>query len=112
VRLGPHSYTTIHYSDIFAMSDEAAATPLGVHFTPRETRVLYPDLPLDTALPLFRSHAALPVVSRHARGHVIGILTLEDVARAFRIERRASAPREGPFWPSGIERPEPDDAAP
>jgi H+/Cl- antiporter ClcA len=39
------------------------------------------------------------VVGRHARDEVIGILTLEDVARAFRIERRAHSGRDGPFWP-------------
>jgi H+/Cl- antiporter ClcA len=62
--------------------------------------VLYPDVTLDIALRVFRSRLALPVVRRHARGEAIGLLTLEDVARAFRIERRVGNPQEGVFWPS------------
>jgi hypothetical protein len=48
---------------------------------------------LEAALKLFGSHPALPVVRRNAHGTVVGILTLEDVARALRIERRAGG------WP-------------
>ena len=45
-----------------------------------------PSRPAPTGAP-GSSLAALPVVRRNAPGSVVGILTLEDVARALRIER-------------------------
>jgi CIC family chloride channel protein len=108
VRLDAHRYATIHHSDLAAAAETPGDLPLSICFALTESRLLYPDLTLDTALRLFHAHAALPVVSRHARGHVIGILTLEGVARAFRIERRTLAPQSGLFWP----QPGPDPTEP
>ena len=51
--------------------------------TPR----LYPDLALDTALRLLGPHRLLPVLSRARTGQVLGILTLEDIHRAYGVRQ-------------------------
>jgi chloride channel protein, CIC family len=99
MRLAHGDYSTVHRGDLERVSDAPAETPLHELFALEGVPILYPDLGLEAALRQFRTHAALPVVGRHAREDVLGILTLEDVARAFRIERRAHSPRDGPFWP-------------
>ena len=62
------------------MRNEAPATAV--------TPVLYPDQPLDSALRAFKSHDALPVVSRRDGRDILGMLTVEDVLRAYGIDRR------------------------
>jgi chloride channel protein, CIC family len=47
--------------------------------------ILHPDQPLDTALREFRGRQVLPVVSRQDLTRVLGILTLDDVLRAYGI---------------------------
>jgi CIC family chloride channel protein len=44
---------------------------------------LYPDMPLDTALRLFGPHRALPVRSRTRPYSLVGVLSLDDVERAY-----------------------------
>ncbi|HEY7789502.1 MAG TPA: chloride channel protein [Vicinamibacterales bacterium] len=56
-----------------------AALPLTP--TPR----LYPDLALDSALRLLGSHRLLPVLNRARPGQVLGLITLEDIHRAYGI---------------------------
>lgn len=51
--------------------------------TPR----LYPDLALDTALRLLGSHRLLPVLNRARPGQVLGIITLDDIHRAYGIQQ-------------------------
>jgi CBS domain containing-hemolysin-like protein len=94
----------IHRTDLGLIGDVPGDARIGDVMTPQDAPVLYPDVTLETALRVFRSRIALPVVRRHARGEVIGLLTLEDVARAFRIERRVGSPQEGVFWPSSHAR--------
>jgi CIC family chloride channel protein len=48
---------------------------LGAERTP----VLFPDLPLDAALPHFRRWPLLPVTNRAVRGAPEGTVSLEDV---------------------------------
>ncbi len=93
VQLGPREFATVHRAELEGLGEVEAARPLAEASQLPEAPHLFPDLALDTALRLFGSHPALPVVRRDAPGDVIGMLTLEDIARAFRIERRArSAP--------------------
>jgi CIC family chloride channel protein len=54
---------------------------------PSSAPVLYPDQSLDSALGVFKSHQALAVVSRQDGRRVLGVLTLEDVLRAYGIAR-------------------------
>jgi hypothetical protein len=48
-------------------------------------QVVYPDESLDTALRAFGTARVLHVVSRRDVTHVLGLLTLEDVLRAYGI---------------------------
>lgn len=98
VRTSPRSFAALHRSELEAPGPAAAngtaslaaswALPVAPH--------LYPDVGLDAALSVFGSHPALPVVRRNAPEEIVGMLTLEDVARAFHIERRARARAEDP----------------
>jgi CBS domain-containing protein len=83
----------MHKIDLDALQVADGGTPLEQSSRLPAAPHLYPDLGLEAALKLFGSHPALPVVRRNAHGTVVGILTLEDVARALRIERRAGG------WP-------------
>jgi CIC family chloride channel protein len=47
------------------------------------TPVLFPDLPLASALPHFRRWPLLPVTNRAIRGALEGTLSLEDVLRTY-----------------------------
>ncbi|MDE3156168.1 MAG: chloride channel protein [Acidobacteriota bacterium] len=49
---------------------------------------LYPDMALDTALRLLGPHRLLPVLNRARAGQVLGIITLEDIHRAYGIHKR------------------------
>jgi chloride channel protein, CIC family len=94
VQVGRGEFAALHKLDLEALQGTDGATRLEQSSRLPATPHLYPDLGLEAALKLFGSHPALPVVRRNAPGDVVGILTLEDVARALRIERRAGG------WPS------------
>ena len=65
------------------LSEAAAAPPGRDKDGPVPT--LHPDQSLDTALRAFGSRRALPVVSRRDATHVLGILTLDHVLRAYGV---------------------------
>ncbi|MGC2298913.1 MAG: chloride channel protein [Acidobacteriaceae bacterium] len=48
------------------------------------TPLLFPDLPLDSALHYFPRWPLLPVLNRASRGTLEGMLTLDDVLRSYR----------------------------
>jgi CIC family chloride channel protein len=50
---------------------------------PERTPVLFPDLPLASALPHFRRWPLLPVTNRAMRGALEGTVSLEDVLERF-----------------------------
>ena len=54
-------------------------TSLAHALPPERTPVLFPDLPLDSALPYFPRWPLLPVMNRASKGTIEGIVTLEDV---------------------------------
>jgi CIC family chloride channel protein len=54
------------------------------------TPAVYPDLPLDAALRLMGQHPVLPVANRSAPDRLAGVLTLEDVYRAYGLVARNS----------------------
>lgn len=87
VRLNATEFAAVHRLDLDALQTTDRATPLDRSSRLPAAPHLYPDLGLEAALKLFGSNPALPVVRRNAPGSVVGILTLEDVARALRIER-------------------------
>jgi len=50
---------------------------------PERTPVLFPDLPLSSALPHFRRWPLLPVTNRAVRGALEGTVSLEDVLQRY-----------------------------
>jgi chloride channel protein, CIC family len=50
---------------------------------PERTPVIFPDLPLDAALPHFRRWPLLPVTNRAVRGALEGTVSLEEVLRRY-----------------------------
>jgi chloride channel protein, CIC family len=53
---------------------------------PERTPTLFPDLPLDSALPYFARWTVLPIQNRASKGNLEGIITLEDVL--YRYQKR------------------------
>jgi CIC family chloride channel protein len=60
-----------------------AATSLGERLGTERTPVLFPDLPLDSALPHFQRWPVLPITNRAMRGALEGAISLEDVLRRY-----------------------------
>jgi chloride channel protein, CIC family len=60
-----------------------ADTSLQQRLGPERTPVLFPDLPLASALPHFRRWPLLPVTNRAMRGALEGTVSLEDVLERF-----------------------------
>ncbi len=59
-------------------------TPILRALRPDRVPLLFPDLPLDSALHFFPRWPLLPVLNRASRGTVEGMLTLDDVLRRYR----------------------------
>jgi CIC family chloride channel protein len=59
------------------------ATPIERALPAERTPILFPDLPLDSALPYFPRWPMLPIMNRASKGTVEGIVTLEDVLRRY-----------------------------
>jgi CIC family chloride channel protein len=54
-------------------------TPLERTLKPDRTPLLFPDLPLDSAIPYFARWPVLPIHNRASRGTLEGMVTLDDV---------------------------------
>ncbi|HEV2274340.1 MAG TPA: chloride channel protein [Acidobacteriaceae bacterium] len=65
----------------------AAASPPGALFESilksERTPTLFPDLPLDSAIPYLARWPVLPIQNRASKGTLEGIVTLEDVLRRY-----------------------------
>ena len=64
----------------------SAAAAAGDGTQERGAPVLYPDQALDTALQMFRHRRVLQVVSRQDVTHVLAVLTIDDVLRAYGVK--------------------------
>jgi chloride channel protein, CIC family len=79
-------------------ANDMSSTPLEEHLTlslaeqlgPERTPVLFPDLPLSSALPHFQRWPLLPVTNRAMRGSLEGAVTLQDVLN--RYQQRQNGP--------------------
>jgi CIC family chloride channel protein len=60
-----------------------ATVTLEQRLGPERTPVLFPDLPLSSALPHFRRWPLLPVTNRAVRGALEGTVSLEDVLHRY-----------------------------
>ena len=54
---------------------------------PERTPVLFPDLPLSSALPHFQRWPLLPVTNRAMRGSLEGVVSLQDVLNRYQRQR-------------------------
>ena len=54
-------------------------TPLERALKPDRVPLLFPDMPLDSAIPYLSRWPALPIQNRASKGTLEGIVTLEDV---------------------------------
>jgi CIC family chloride channel protein len=54
---------------------------------PERTPVLFPDLPLSSALPHFRRWPLLPITNRAMRGSLEGVVSLQDVLNRYQQQR-------------------------
>jgi CIC family chloride channel protein len=69
-----------------ALEAYPAQTPLKQTLKPERAPLLFPDMPLDRALPHFTRWPLLPVRNRAAKGMLEGIVTAEDVMRTYQRE--------------------------
>lgn len=67
-----------------ASASHTPGTPLEQVLPPDRTPILFPDLPLDSALPYFPRWPFLPILNRASKGKLEGIVTLDDVLRRYR----------------------------
>jgi len=68
--------------------DAAPKVPsLAERLGPERTPVLFPDLPLSSALPHFRRWPLLPITNRAIRGSLEGVVSLQDVLNRYQQQR-------------------------
>jgi chloride channel protein, CIC family len=79
---------------VSAAGDSPAATPakqstltLAERLGPERTPVLFPDLPLSSALPHFQRWPSLPITNRALRGSLEGVVSLQDVLNRYQQQR-------------------------
>ena len=81
---GAGGWSRISREDVVAaVGDGRAALPLTDEVPLEYLPHIYPDLPADAALRLLTAHRLLPVVSRASPDTLVGVLTVEDVFRAY-----------------------------
>jgi CIC family chloride channel protein len=61
----------------------SSAATLAEHLGPERTPVIFPDLPLASALPHFQRWPLLPITNRAIRGSLEGTVTLQDVLNRY-----------------------------
>jgi CIC family chloride channel protein len=61
----------------------APETPVERALPPDRVPVLFPDMPLESALPYFERWPLLPVMNRASKETIEGVVTLEDVMRQY-----------------------------
>src|ERR1700760_1651781 len=80
VKLRDGSWYSMNRSDLTSMT--AAHTPdtlLERAIQPDRTPLLFPDLPLDSAIPYLARWPVLPIQNRASKGILEGVVTLQDV---------------------------------
>jgi CIC family chloride channel protein len=84
------SQTTPAVASDLAGAKVENATTLAERLGPERTPVLFPDLPLSSALPHFQRWPMLPVTNRAMRGSLEGVVTLKDVLDRYHQQRERS----------------------
>lgn len=70
-------------SSAHAQAEPRPAATLQERLGPERTPVLFPDLPLSSALPHFRRWPLLPIMNRAVRGALEGTVSLEEVLKRY-----------------------------
>jgi CIC family chloride channel protein len=85
VQLWDGSWYSMTAQELNAATAELSAdTAIELAIKSDRTPVLFPDMPLDTALPYFPRWALLPVLNRASRGKLEGVLTLDGILGRYR----------------------------
>jgi chloride channel protein, CIC family len=93
----PIFLVSLHDGSWYAMTREeltaAAATstpqtPLETVLKPERVPLLFPDLPLDSAIPYLSRWPVLPIQNRASRGKLEGVVTMDDVIRRYQRNER------------------------
>jgi CIC family chloride channel protein len=80
IRLPGHGWYSMTRAELASLAaDSTPETVLASVLKPERIPVLFPDLPLDSALPHLARWPILPVQNRASRGSIEGTLTLADV---------------------------------
>ncbi|HTI38173.1 MAG TPA: chloride channel protein [Vicinamibacterales bacterium] len=86
VRLGGGAWGGISRAALLALHSSAdGARPLTSAVAPFARPYLYPDQSIESALRALQERPLLPVVHRADPGRVVGLLTLDDVLRLYRV---------------------------
>ena len=64
----------------------APETPIEQALKPDRLPTLFPDLPLDNALPYFPRWPLIPIINRASRGTLEGIVTLSAILKRYQSE--------------------------
>ncbi len=84
VRFSNGSWYTLTADELrTALGKFPAETPLKAAVKAERTPLLFPDMPLDSALPHFSRWPLLPVRNRAAKGLLEGIVTSQDVLQTY-----------------------------
>jgi CIC family chloride channel protein len=70
-----------------ATSADGSTLTLEESLGSERTPILFPDLPLSSALPHFQRWPLLPVTNRAMRGSLEGVVSLQDVLNRYQMQR-------------------------
>jgi CIC family chloride channel protein len=79
--------TVSNESTAAATSTHHSALTLEERLGPERTPLLFPDLPLSSALPHFQRWPLLPITNRAMRGSLEGVVSLQDVLNRYQQQR-------------------------
>jgi CIC family chloride channel protein len=85
--LFPHSTAVISDESSIAHSANGSTLTLEERLGSERTPILFPDLPLSSALPHFQRWPLLPVTNRAMRGSLEGVVSLQDVLNRYQQQR-------------------------
>jgi CIC family chloride channel protein len=70
-----------------SLSTRQGSLTLEQQLGPERTPVLFPDLPLSSALPHFQRWPLLPITNRAIRGSLEGVVSLQDVLNRYQQQK-------------------------
>jgi chloride channel protein, CIC family len=83
VSLRDGSWYAMTREELAAAAASTPRVPLESILKPERVPLLFPDLPLDSAIPYLSRWPILPIQNRASRGKLEGLVTMEDVIRRY-----------------------------